>query len=521
MKKFYFLATFLCCLFLQQTTAQERYIDEVFTDADITMIEDVHYATNMSILAKLFVPGVDVPTPELLKGVVYMPSASVDSEASRPVVIIPVGDNALPQYTQACYGATNDLFTRTLAGKLARRGYVVLAIKMRVGWNPLVTLPNDFLRELADGVQRQAQDVKAAARFLRKDVAENGNSYGIDPNKILLWGAAQGAGTVSLTAAYITKEEEFQTPNYIVQDEQGELVNVYDGVLFGNVEGTEPGFEPGGAISNLPSQNGCYSSEFNMVVTAGGVNLDTFMIQAGETPSVHFTAGNWVAASVPAGPLNLPATGDLCCFVYFAHTYQRQADQLGNLDAWKGIEFSNPIANTRLDDPTTPEFDPIEGMYAFGGEPANQFPWVYWDEAACEAVNPDVAALTKSQRVGASMEFMVSAMDDMMAYALPRACITLDLGCQGITTGLREEVVESERIAVSPNPSTGIFVFETPVEHTMEAIHIYDISGKLMYKTEVYHHIFTAANLDLADGLYIAKIKFEDGVASKKLTVGN
>jgi len=384
MKKIYFLAAFFSCLFLQQSIAQQRYVDEVFTDADITVIEDVHYGTNMSILGKLFVEGIDVPTPDFLQADIHMPSASVDSETARPAVVLLVGDNALPQYVQACYGATDDLYTSTIAGALSRRGFVVMAIKMRVGWNPLVTQPNEFLRELADGVLRQSQDAKTAARFLRKDVAENGNTFGIDPDKLLLWGSAQGA-------------------NYIVQDENGELVNIYDPVLFGNVDGTEPGFEPGGAVSNLPSQNGCYSAKYNMLVTAGGVNLDTFMVQAGETPSVHFTASNWLAASLTFLPLNLPATGDFCCQVVAGHVYQTQANRLGNLDAWKGVEFANPIANTRLDDPTTPDVvDPIEGMYPLGGETANQFPWVYWDEAACEAVNPAVAEVTKTQRVGAA-----------------------------------------------------------------------------------------------------------------------
>ena len=41
-----------------------------------------------------------------------------------------------------------------------------------------------------------------------------------------------------------------------------------------------------------------------------------------------------------------------------------------------------------------------------------------------------------------------------------------------------------------------------------------------MYQTEVYDNQFSTINLDLANGLYIAKVKFEDGVASKKLTVG-
>jgi len=523
MKRIYFLGLFLCGLFLQQSVvAQQRYVDEVFTDADITVMKDVHYATNMSILAKLFQEGIDVPTVDMLRANVHMPSAAVDTETDRPVIVLLSGANFLPRYVQTCYGGREDLYMTTLAGKMARRGFVVVVAEMRRGWNPLVTQPNEFLRELADAVLRQAQDVRALARFLRKDIAENGNTFGIHPEKLIVWGTAHGQGTVATSAAFLRTEAEFESPAYLVQDAEGEIVNIYDPNLFGNVDGTEPGFEPGGALSNLPSQtSGCYSPDYNLLVSGAGVNLDTFMVQAGEVPSIWFAPEDWLAAGLEVGPLNLPATGDFCCVTYFGQTYQRQADQLGNVDAWKGIEFADPIANDRYEYAPNPAFGTLEGAYGIPGDVSNQLPWIYWDEAGCEAVSPAVAELTKTARVGASMENMISAADNMLAFFAPRACITLDLGCSDITTGLREETVESQRIAVSPNPSKGIFSFDTPAEHTMEAISIFDISGKLMYQTEVYNNTFTTTDLGLATGIYIAKIKFEDGVASKKLNVTN
>jgi len=482
---------------------------------------DVQYGTNMSILGKLFVEGVDVPTPDILELNVHMPSASVDTETNRPSIVLLSGANFLPRYVQTCYGGREDLYMTTLAGKMARRGFVVFVAEMRRGWNPLVTQPNEFLRELADAVLRQAQDVRTLARFLRKDIAENGNTYGIHPEKLTIWGTAHGQGTVATSAAYLRTEEEFQSPAYLVQDENGEIVNIYDPNLFGNVEGTEPGFGADGALSNLPSQvSGCYSPDYNLLVSGAGVNLDTFMVQAGEVPAIWFAPEDWLAAGLEVGPLNLPATGDFCCVTYFGQVYQRQADELGNLDAWKGVEFTDPIANDRLVYQPNPDFGPVEGAYGISGDVSNQLPWIYWDEAGCEAINPAIAQLTRDNRVGASMENMIAAADEMLAFFAPRACITLDLGCSEITTGLREPVVDQERIVVSPNPSTGNFTFETLAEHTMENISIYNISGKLMYQTEVYNNQFSTINLDLANGMYIAKIKFEDGVASKKLTVG-
>jgi len=107
---------------------------------------------------------------------------------------------------------------------------------------------------------------------------------------------------------------------------------------------------------------------------------------------------------------------------------------------------------------------------------------------------------------------MNDQLDQMIRYTLPRACLVLELGCASeVTTGLQEPLVDDARIAVSPNPSTGDFVFTTDVQHPMEAISIYNVSGSLIYQTEVHNDQFSTINLE---------IKFEDGVASKKLMVG-
>ena len=99
MKKFYIISTFLCCIFLQQLlTAQQRYIDEVFTDDQITVLKEEKYGVNMSILAQLFNPMVDVPTLDELTMDVYMPSADVDEATNRPALVVLAGDGYLPRY---------------------------------------------------------------------------------------------------------------------------------------------------------------------------------------------------------------------------------------------------------------------------------------------------------------------------------------------------------------------------------------------------------------------------------------
>ena len=60
-------------------------------------------------------------------------------------------------------------------------------------------------------VLNAVMDGKAAIRYFRKDVVENGNSYGIDSNQI--WGGGNSAGGVLfLHAAHVGSTDEFILP---------------------------------------------------------------------------------------------------------------------------------------------------------------------------------------------------------------------------------------------------------------------------------------------------------------------
>jgi hypothetical protein len=63
--------------------AQERYTEEVFTDAQIKVTSDDQYATNATILALLFDPNVNEFVPEPLFMDIYEPDQSIDTEVDR------------------------------------------------------------------------------------------------------------------------------------------------------------------------------------------------------------------------------------------------------------------------------------------------------------------------------------------------------------------------------------------------------------------------------------------------------
>ena len=518
MKKSYLLLVFALCIGAY-INAQERYVDEVFEDSELVIMKDVLYAKNMDFLPVIFPPNLDAPVVKDLFVDIYMPDPEIDDEDNRPVIVIPAG-TLNPRYVQNCYGNKDDLQHTSFAPRLAKTGYVVVVADMRQGWNPLVTTPNDFLTQLADASIRQIQDMHSLSRFLQITEAEVGNPYEIDTDKMIIWGISNGPSTVAIATVYAERTEEFQTPAYIVIDpDTGMPVNVYDPVLFGAVNGTEPGFTEEGAISNIAVNNGCYDTDFKMVVSSGGVSLDTVLMEEGEPPLINFVAENYVTTPFEFGPLNLPVTMDFCCLVYFGHTLVRINDDLGNNDAWKDVEFIDPIANNRFDYGPNPD-RMVEGIYHVSqGDPSVSYPWIWYDEAMCEAVDPDVLETTADGLMGNSQEQMDAIHEEMIRYSLPRACITLDLGCEGIIPVAVQEPIYNTIVSIAPNPSSGSVMFTSPEDDPMQRIQIFNIAGSLVAEFNVDHHQFSTGDMGLANGLYIAKIKFEEGIMSKKLTI--
>src|SRR5690606_6729036 len=94
-------------------------------------------------------------------------------------------------------------------GQLARLGYVAVAIDYRVGF----FFPNTSTTMHA--VQRCVHDLKGSIRYLRKTVAEDGNPYGIDPDRIIVGGVSAGA-IGALHATYMDQPSEL--PAQLVAD---------------------------------------------------------------------------------------------------------------------------------------------------------------------------------------------------------------------------------------------------------------------------------------------------------------
>jgi len=117
MKKQYFILTILCAFVATATTAQTRYVDAIYTNADIEVTSDVTYGTNIDFLTSttsnqmnvgrditdlktILATGGTIPTKYYdpsdastdlkvtdVKMDIYSPSAAVDNTSDRPVIV--------------------------------------------------------------------------------------------------------------------------------------------------------------------------------------------------------------------------------------------------------------------------------------------------------------------------------------------------------------------------------------------------------------------------------------------------
>lgn len=183
---------------------------------------------------------------------IYEPEGDVNE--NRPIIIMGHGgffiggDNAGEDVVPLCED-------------LAKMGYVVASMSYRVGVDNFLDVSNALVRS----VWRAYHDGKAAVRFFRKTVEEDGNPWGVNPDHIYLGGVSAGA-FIGLHMASI--DEESEIPPQVDQSQPG---------MGGGLEGE--------------SGNPGYSSAIAGVVNIGGALKSVDYMSEGDAPivSVHGT----------------------------------------------------------------------------------------------------------------------------------------------------------------------------------------------------------------------------------------
>lgn len=153
--------------------SQTRYKDELF---DITKHADIQYGSNYDNKNQLTNLLMDVYEPQ------------DDTASMRPIIFFVHGGSFVG-------GDRNDQDINKTAEFFTRKGYVTANIEYRVEQTTLISPYLDFgdAYNWFRAIARATQDIKAAIRYVKKDVATNGNYYKVDTNKIFIYGSSAGA----------------------------------------------------------------------------------------------------------------------------------------------------------------------------------------------------------------------------------------------------------------------------------------------------------------------------------------
>ncbi|MGH1436483.1 MAG: T9SS type A sorting domain-containing protein [Lewinella sp.] len=527
-----YLLFFLFCGILNSLVGQNtRYVDEVFTDVNVEY--NVVYATNISML---FMNPDTIP----LVMDVYTPAGDVNTE--RPTVIyIPTGNFFPPYFNGRVTGGKSDSTVVEVCTRLAKRGYTAIAASYRLGWNPVAAdqavLTGTFLQAIYRGIQ----DIRSCIRFLRKTVAEEGNPYGVDSDRIVAWGQETG-GYLALGVATLDDYSEISALGKFINTETLEpyiLENVH-GDIYGETEAT----------LNLPNAPG-YSSDVHLAVSMGGAICDTSWLESNtglEPPIIGYHVLTDPYIPFGDGPVLVPHPPILILPVSGTRLAIQVANEKGINDRLNPVNGQMTGLSAWLEDRTNLLADIPANLAALGQSPTTlaakhmypfippiqqtlSGPWEWWDYSQLdsavtqtnEAYGTDFIASELHEyglalNPGMSAEKARAYIDTIFAHYLPRACQVLQLEeCAIVAT---EELADDSLIdlSIAPNPATERVFIRTNPTYPMETIQVFDINGRyIRAQNGINNHQYELERGNLPAGTYLIKVKFAEGISVRKV----
>ena len=511
-----------------QVQAQQRYLDEVFDDVEVTY--DLTYGVNATVLLAS-IAGQAVPEP--LKFDFYEPAG--DGVTRRPLVIFFHTGNFLPSVlNQTTSGTRGDSINVEIATRLAKRGYAVAVCGYRLGWNPTAPTQPERALGLIQAAYRGVQDARTAIRYFKRSFAEQDNPFGVDTSRIVLWGEGTG-GYITLATATLDNFTEIITttnpPGKVLTDLDGNpntlepMVNpIFNGDIFGTSTGVLPvplGPLPAGDTLCYPNHVG-YGSNFQLCVNMGGALGDISWLDDGDVPMISYHVPTDPNAPYNDAVLIVPTTGDPIVQVQGSFAVIQKANEFGNNASFAGINDSWTAAAQASSAIAGHAYQ--EGLYPFIRS-TNQFgrqegsPWSWWDAAYWSAIaHPSGAG--SYHFIGLLGNATMSAdqgrryTDTIMGYFLPRAYATLNL------VASTPELLTGEQVELKafPNPASEELQLTSAPEFPIQDVQLFDLNGRQVKSWQgVRNNQLTIRRGELPQGMYVAKIRFEQGLVSQKI----
>ncbi|MBX2927355.1 MAG: T9SS type A sorting domain-containing protein [Saprospiraceae bacterium] len=528
MKYFNSLVLFAAVLlFSTNAQAQERYLEPVFDDVNVTY--DLTYGVNATVLLATIV---GQAVPEELKFDFYEPAD--DDNTSRPLVLFFHTGNFLPSVlNQTTSGTRGDSINVEIAHRLAKMGYTVAICSYRLGWNPTAPTQPERALGLIQAAYRGVQDARTAIRYFKRTVAEQGNPFGVDPSRIVLWGEGTG-GYITLATATLDRFQEiiFTTnpPGKFLTDLNGDgnpdpMVNpIANGDIYGTSYGVLPFAAPplpAGDTLCYPNHVG-YDSDFQLCVNMGGALGDISWLEEGEVPMISFHVPLDPNAPYDDAVLIVPTTGDPIVQVQGSFAVAEKANMLGNNDVFIGID--DEYTDAAIAASAVAGHPYLEGLYPFH-RAVNGFgrregsPWSWWDAAYWDAI-PHPTGAGSYHFIGLLGNATMSAAqgrlytDTIMGYFAPRAFVALNLASS------TQELIKGDevRLTAFPNPAGQELMLQSAPEYPMQDVLLFDMSGRqVQAHFGIGNNQYRISRGNLPKGVYVAKIRFEQGIKTHKI----
>ena len=544
MKKFNQLfVIILCTLIFGPGNAQTRYQDQVFDDVEIS--DSLIYGNNATVL--LFSLAGEAVEQDLLFDF-YEPEG--DSCTTRPLVILLHTGNFLPQIVNGgVFGTRTDSSNVEIATRLAKMGYAVAAIDYRLGWNPLAQTQPERALGLIQAAYRGVQDTRTAIRFFKRNFVEENNSYGIDTSRITVWGIGTG-GYISLGTAYLN--EFGNIPNttnpplkFVLADPNGNpiatMVNEFE---FGNIYGTSNGVSLGANgvtgmpvddVTNIANHVG-YSSDFQLCVNMAGALGDISWINESDVPVISYQVPTDPFAPYDDDVLIVPTTDDRIVQVQGGLAVARKTDSLGLNQAFKDANIDDEFTAAARAASEAAGHEYLEGFFPFI-RPKNALgndegdPWQWWDAAfwstqiADEETGATWDQASRLNNLDASPEKGRIYIDSIIGYFAPRAVAALQIDqmtapCFTETSTSTSDVLTDAEVGLTlaPNPAFDYTFIRSGAEFPIRAINLYNLQGAVVQSLDnINESQIVLQRKGLPKGIYLAKLRFDEGVITKKI----
>jgi hypothetical protein len=494
MKKLLLFSAFVALMIMSLPVSAQRYLTEIFPSR--TVIYNIPYASNKTVIS-------GQPVLDTLAYDVYRPMG--DTMTQRPVVIVAHTGSFLPvPFNGQATGSRRDTAVVDMCRKLSSRGFVAIAMEYRFGWNPVSTDQEVRTGTLLNAAYRGIQDVRTLVRYLRDDVANNGNQHSINPNKIAVGGMGTG-GYIAFGAAYLDSYDEINLTKFL----NGNGVSFVDTSLSGDLEGKWTRYMN---VGNYPNESSAINFAFNL----GGAVGDSSWIEAGEVPMASCHVPSDPFAPYTTGSVIVPTTGDFVVEVSGSRDAQRRMTRLGVNTSYDGLVYGDA---TSMQAATVN--GGLNGLFPFFRPSPESAPWEFWDSTIWLNVpqpgpgnfhetglltNPDMSRAKETAYIDSSLNFIV-----------PRLVCSMGLANCNLAQSASQPAEEAS-VSVYPNPSSSYVNIVANNGGSMQSIKVTDLSGRQVrmigdLKTSSYR----LDHADLSPGLYFLTIQTRKGLVTQKV----